>query len=303
MAGCSTVDAGQPGIRLTPLPDAPRSLGALQVDAAYEIESARPTVGGFSALLRSGERLYLLSDRGRLFRADIVDEKGVLTDLVDWVEATLPSRHGELDSESLAGLPGGRIVVGTESGQGLLTYRWDENGLAELRETWPDPLPDAPPNKSIESLASLPDESLLAISEGQHVGGNRVVAARVTRDAVTPCLYETAEGFEPTGADRVGNLLFVVERQLSFLGGFETRVATVDLPAEWTPGTVLKSREIARFGGADTVAENYEGISASQEAGGGYRLLLVSDDNFTSLQRSLLLDLVWRPDGKVARAP
>ena len=169
--------------------------------------------------------------------------------------------------------------------------------------TWPDPLPGAPRNKSIEALASLPDGSLLAISEGQHVGTNRVVAARVTRDAVTPCLYETAEGFEPTGADRVGNLLFVVERRLSFLGGFETRVATVDLPAVWTPGTVLKSREIARFGGADPVAENYEGIAASQEAGGGYRLLLVSDDNFTSLQRSLLLDLVWRPDGKVARAP
>ena len=44
--------------------------------------------------------------------------------------------------------------------------------------------------------------------------------------------------------------------------------------------------------------DNFEGVDAVPLAGGGIRFYLVSDDNFSSSQRTLLLAFDWRPKPK-----
>ena len=43
------------------------------------------------------------------------------------------------------------------------------------------------------------------------------------------------------------------------------------------------------------LGENYEALTAWRDDAGAYRLLLVSDDNFSGLQSTRLLELRWRP--------
>lgn len=46
---------------------------------------------------------------------------------------------------------------------------------------------------------------------------------------------------------------------------------------------------------APLTADNFEGVAALPRPDGSLRLYLLSDDNFSSLQRTLLLAFDWRP--------
>jgi hypothetical protein len=58
-------------------------------------------------------------------------------------------------------------------------------------------------------------------------------------------------------------------------------------------GTVLAGRELATLSGL-SLGENHEALAVRRGEDGAYRLLVVSDDNFHPLQRTLLLELRWR---------
>ncbi len=56
------------------------------------------------------------------------------------------------------------------------------------------------------------------------------------------------------------------------------------------------SGEIARMDMARPMTiDNFEGVDFAPRADGGYRVYLLSDDNFQSSQRTLLLAFDWRP--------
>ena len=57
---------------------------------------------------------------------------------------------------------------------------------------------------------------------------------------------------------------------------------------------VPQGRELATISGG--VGENYEALAVRPATDGdGFELILVWDDNFSPLQRTLLLELRWRP--------
>jgi hypothetical protein len=78
----------------------------------------------------------------------------------------------------------------------------------------------------------------------------------------------------------------VLERSFSALGGFGSRLRLIDGETV-IPGARLVGREIARFR-APLVVDNFEGL-AVVEVAGRTLLFIVSDDNFNSFQRNLLL--------------
>ena len=43
------------------------------------------------------------------------------------------------------------------------------------------------------------------------------------------------------------------------------------------------------------LGENYEGLAARAESDGSIAMLIVADNNFSSFQRTQLLELRWRP--------
>ena len=80
--------------------------------------------------------------------------------------------------------------------------------------------------------------------------------------------------------------LYLLERDFEWLGGFRTRVRRFELgPDGFGAETTLLE---TRFGELD----NMEGIAVWQDPQGRNRVLLVSDDNFFPLQRTMLAEYI-----------
>jgi hypothetical protein len=142
-------------------------------------------------------------------------------------------------------------------------------------------------NLGIEALVALDDGALLAIAEGVRTPSGELAAWLIEGDQVAPLAYVPAAGFAPTGADRLGDTVYVVERRLSLLGGLTARVVALDA-AQVRPGARLVGRELGILR-PPAISENFEAIAVRRAPDGGVLLYLLSDDNFTALLRSLLL--------------
>ena len=89
-----------------------------------------------------------------------------------------------------------------------------------------------------------------------------------------------------TGADRMGAELFSVHRFYAPAVGTQVSVARGKL----TPDGVPETTELVRLQRPFTV-DNFEGIAVQERGDGTARVFVVSDDNFSADQRTLLLVL------------
>lgn len=283
---CTWQDAG--AVELRPV------AAALPVSAAHprfalagvwELRSPDPSFGGFSGLLLRGDALLLLSDRSTLWRAPLATPAGPPA-ADGWQKCVLEGSTGPVDSEGLAAAADGTLVISAEDGTGL--YRIDPGGgrLAPLFAALPAWLRPQQPNLGIEALTDLTGGGLLGLTEGLQAGPGAVRAARFTGGDAVPLRYPVSDGFVPVGADRAGSRVYVLERRFAFFAGFAARlVELARIPAR--PDAALVTRELLRLQ-APFPVDNFEGLATSPD---GRRLFLVSDDNFSPLQRTLLVIL------------
>jgi hypothetical protein len=294
---CARQPVPRPEIRADPVELGGASrVGELRLLGAWTLTATTPEFGGISAAVPEGDRLWLLSDRCRLFeltwRQPPPDRPAKLPILAQRELAHADGRP--LDSEAMLLLPGGGLVVADEGCGCLVSFA---AGAAR---------PSGPPrpvaglgggggelNQGIEALAGLPDGALLAIGEAEDGGADRHRAVTMSgRDARTR-YYRAAPGFRPTDAAVSGPYLFVLERRVSLLGGWQSRL--VALPRERLDSEdSLAGRELAILSGP-RIGENHEALAVLRDGGAGYRFLIVADDNFSPLQRTLLVALDWQP--------
>ena len=279
-------DAGTAGARL----------GPLRLEAAFVLGSADPRFGGLSGLWLApdGTAMIAASDRGTLWQVGLMhDADGRLAGFADWRPLEPgrapgdPSGRFDRDAEALAPLGPEALVIAYEGPNQLRRLAL---GALEARATALPILPGLEPsNAGIEALAPLADGALLALAEGQFTAQGDLAAWQVEGERALPLSYAASDGFAPTGADRLDDIVFVVERRFSLLGGFATRV--VALPAaEVRPGARLIPRPLAVLR-PPLVGENFEAIAARRAPDGRVLLYLLADDNFIALQRTLLLQL------------
>jgi hypothetical protein len=81
--------------------------------------------------------------------------------------------------------------------------------------------------------------------------------------------------------------LLILERKFSWLGGIGIRIRRIAL-AQIAPGALVDGPAIFTADLADEI-DNMEGIDAHVTAEGDTVLTMISDDNFSLLQRNLLL--------------
>ena len=266
-------------------------LGRLAFETGFVLGARDPRFGGLSGLWLApdGSRLIAASDRGTLWSAALDHAPdGRLLALRGW-QAIEPGRgEPSRDAEALASDGAAGLVIAYES-----THRLDRLSLDDL--TAPPralPLPPAlerPTNAGIEALVDLPDGALLALAEGVFDPSGDLAAWRIEGGRVEPLSYAASDGYVPTGADRLDDVIYVVERRFSLLGGFATRI--VSLPtAAVAPDARLVGRSLAELA-PPLIGENFEAIAARRGPGGQVLLYLLSDDNFTVLQRTVLLQL------------
>jgi hypothetical protein len=271
----------------------PFEVGRLRFEAGFVLTSSDAGFGGLSglAITADGSLLRAVSDEGRLWTAALQhDADGRLRGLVDWQVIDLaalgnsPKEAGG-DAEALASDGAGGLVIAYEGAHRL--RRIDLDDLSAPPVALPMPSGLAPSNEGIEGLTALPDGGVLALTEGIRDGAGDLAAWRIGPDRIDRLGYVPVDGFVPTGADRLDDRIFVVERRFSLLGGFASRVAVLPVDA-LASGARLRGEELGRLG-PTTISENFEGIAVRRAPDGRTLLYLVSDDNFLALQQTLLL--------------
>lgn len=310
LAGCASselVRGAVVALRANPLeiPAEDRVHGEIEVLGGLELRGGGG-MGGLSAVLLEPDlRLTALTDRALVLTGQLVlDAQGRPVDFIDAAlgplgdEAGRPLQPGNSgDAEAMARLPDGRIVVAFERRHRLRAYR---SGLGGPGVALSDPpgIERQPSNQGIEAMTTLPDGRLFAISEGLVRGRGWEMRVWVGGEAGWTGMWKrTVETFAVADATALpdGSVL-VLERSFSALEWFRARLTVISAAdiAAAREGTVLQGREIARFADG-TLVENYEAVAALPQPDGSFRILLLSDDNFSLLQRSLLLWLAWRP--------
>jgi hypothetical protein len=150
-----------------------------------------------------------------------------------------------------------------------------------------------PNNKGIEALVVVPKGlplagTLIAISErGLDTQGN-ITAFLIGGKTLGLFSIRRTENFDVSDAVLLpsGGLL-LLERKFSWLGGIGIRIRRIAL-ASIAPGAVIDGPSIFEADLGHEI-DNMEGIDVHVTPEGDTVLTLVSDDNFSMIQRNLLL--------------
>ena len=203
--------------------------------------------------------------------------------------------RGWFDTEAIA-LDGSLAYVGLERVNQVLRFDFAKGFTRARGEVVP--LPPAarklPFNKGLEALVMVPKGfalagTLIAISErGLDAQGN--ILALPDRRQDTRASSASAAPTISTSATRCccrPAICLLLERKFSWLGGIGIRIRRIPL-ASVAPGAVIDGPSIFNADLGNEI-DNMEGIDAHVTPEGETVLTLVSDDNFSMIQRNLLL--------------
>jgi hypothetical protein len=270
-------------------------VGALAWRGGLWLDSPDKRFGGWSDLWidPANRRLVAISDRGWTLDAAIAFD-GHLQGLRNARLGRLTGPDGKAllradsDAEGLARLPDGGFAVSFEQRPRILVYPAAEPPFSRPPRAIAAPnLGDTPRNGGMEALACLPGGALLAlVEEGREADLHRGFVETPTGWAKLN--YRAAANFAPVGLCVLDDgSSIVLERSFSvFFGGFGARLVRVAAGA-WVAGAVVEGMELARLR-PPLLVDNYEGIAATRGSGGETLLWLIADDNYMSLQRTLL---------------
>jgi hypothetical protein len=277
--------------------------GALDFRGGLSLESPTKEFGGISAIrvAADGQNFLSLTDKGNWLRGRIVYRGTVPIAIRDAEMAPilgpdrLPlKRRGWYDTESLAE-DGGTLYVGIERVQRIVRFDYGRDGL--LARGIPIPVPPAfrtlPSNGSLECLVMPPQGgplagTLIAISEqGLDARGNHLSFLIGGGNDGTFAL-KRADDFDVSDCARTPNgKLLVLERRFSWTSGFAMRIRSVPLTSIKPGATVDGPALITADMGSEI--DNMEGLSVHRAPDGALVLTLISDDNFSPLERTVLL--------------
>ncbi|MEO1043209.1 MAG: esterase-like activity of phytase family protein [Pseudomonadota bacterium] len=292
----------QSAVTVTPMPlPGPEAtgLGCLTMTSAHSL-SGDSTFGGFSGMVLDQEtgNLLLLADNGRIRELNLsLTESGEVTgvtggashSILDESGRALAKRNG--DTEALTPWRGGYLVTRERVHDALLIER--QGGDFVITETIADLSGGAAlsNNGGYEAAAAIGNDQAIFISEGTLRSGEAMITFFDGAGLIDRGLYQPADDFAVTDifADELGGRLFAVERAFSPSLGPRTRLTVAPLESAMDDNTAtLVPAEL----GSLTLAEgtdNMEGLAYYRSSDGGENLMIISDDNFNSIQRTVLM--------------
>ncbi len=284
-------------------PDKAR-FGALEFRGGLEHTANHRDFGGVSAIrvAADGAKFVALTDKGNWFTGRIVyDAQGRPSGIADAVIApmlgpdgrTLASR-GWYDTESIAE-DGGTLYVGIERVNRIVRFDFGRAGV--LARGSPIPVPPGistlPNNKGLEAMVVVPAGlplagTLIALSErGLDPNGN-LKAFLIGGPSPGEFAIKRKDDFDISDCALLpsGDLL-LLERKFSWWAGVAMRIRRIPLAAI-APGALVDGGELISADMSYQI-DNMEGVSVHRTPAGDLILTLVSDDNFSAVQRTILL--------------
>ncbi|MDB5652613.1 MAG: hypothetical protein JWQ94_226 [Tardiphaga sp.] len=291
--------------------------GALRYRSGLILTSKYRDFGGLSGLRvdARGEGFIAIRDKGNWFTGKIAYSGSAMTGLTDVESAPMLGADGRpitargwYDSESIA-VDGPTVYVGLERVHQILKFDFGRDGVRARGEVLPQPpgMRQLPSNGGLESLllgrkGMALAGTLVAISErGLDPAGN-IKAWLIGGKAPELFSVRRTDSYDISDAAQLlsGDLL-LLERKFSLLGGAGIRIRRIAL-ASVVPGATVDGPSIFD---ADLGYEidNFEGIDIHVTEDGDTVLTLISDDNFSMLQRTLLMQFTLVEEGVLPLAP
>jgi hypothetical protein len=281
-----------------------KNFGALTLLGAFHLQSKDKRFGGLSGLtIGKDGKLYAVSDRGYWLSARMVTgQNGALMNLIDWQIAPIlttakkPVSGRERDAEALAQSLDGSFLIGFEGAHRIWRYSAPPNTFVSTPVAIPIPsaIARAPGNGGIEGVTTLPGGRILTLTEQFANSDGSLKGWLLDADQAAELSYVPAEGFRVTDCAALDNGdVLVLERRYVPFGILSARVTRVNAK-NIQPGAKLVGRELLKLE-QPLAVENFEGIAVKQTSAGTI-LFLVSDDNFSSFQQTLLLQFLLPND-------
>jgi hypothetical protein len=255
--------------------------------------------GGLSGIdVGDDGRFAMHSDSGELFRGRIVlNRRRRLVGLADATAAHITDEQGralgsksEGDAEDITFLPNGGYALSFEQDHRIVAYA----GAGPARRL---AIPDAALSRRNESLEALTVWRDPATAEDRLVVGAEDGRAWICdmegRDCsqfLDPARDTPEPDYKLTSLDALpdGRGMIATYRSFDILRGMRAIIAWVQ------PGAPRQVTPLASLAPPLNV-DNFEGVAAVKNPDGSVRLYIVSDDNFSSIQRTLMLAFDWRP--------
>jgi len=283
--------------------------GELNVSGAWEISATHPFFGGFSALVEvanpEGETGLLAgSDRGWSLDIPIIggEPKANAARFVNFTrrrDSFIPM----VDMEAMAHDPATGTLWSAYEGYNVIQRDRVDGSTAHRA---PPEMRGWSANSGPEAMVRLGDGSFIILAEGpDNTGGPGRPGLLFAGDPIedeAPIEFHlaTPPGYSPVDAAALpdGSVLILLRRvQINVPADFDAAILRAD-PRDIEPGGVWSGEVIANLDGP-IYGENFEGIAfvgdrntEGSDAGSG-AIYIISDDNLSMFQRSLLVRLDW----------
>jgi hypothetical protein len=280
-----------------------RRFGHVEFRGGLELTSPSKEFGGLSALKMEadGQRFVALTDKANWFTGRIVYEGIRPVAIADAVMAPVLAANGRplaargwYDTEALAA-DRGTFYVGIERVNRIVKLDFGRYGVqARARPiATPADMRSLPYNRGIEGLAFVP--------KGPHLSGTLIAFSERGLDRAGNIRAFLIGGPTPGGftVRRTDNFdisdcallpsgdMLLLERRFSWTSGVALRLRRIAL-SSIAPGALVDGR-ILLFADLGYQIDNMEALGVHQTAQGETVLTLLSDDNFSAVQRTLLL--------------
>lgn len=266
-------------------------IGQMRYAGGWVLTSNSEAFGGFSGLVIQPEQKHLIaiSDKGDWLETEFDAHAGSI--------AELGSMQPYFDDPDLAKVDrDSESVISWDSGLAVsFEFNHRVEWIAKPGEVG-KPLPAAQHadfsawggNSGTEAMVRLSNGDLLLFSErGKNVAGElRAILANET--SASPLAFKPPHNFAPTDAALLpdGDVL-VLLRRFSLVDGVAAKIVRIDQSSIKVGGTIVGA-ELLHLPPRLTV-DNMEGLDIVQLNDETVRLIMISDDNFLPVQRTLLL--------------
>jgi hypothetical protein len=277
--------------------------GSLEFRGGLILRSKARGFGGISALRMEadGSRFLAVTDNGAWLRGRIVYEGDRPAGIADAEMAPLLGADGKplaargwFDTESIAEMDG-KLYVGIERVEQIVRFDYAKDGLKARGQPIEVPVDfkSFKFNKSLECLASPPKGSplagkLIVVTEESLDQAGNLRSFIFYPDHVERFTVNRSDDFDVSDCTVLppGDLL-LLERRYSRAKGVAIRIRRVPLKSiddgRLVDGKVLITADMGYQ------IDNMEGLGLHRDAQGRTVLTLISDDNFSMFQRTLLL--------------
>lgn len=282
----------------------------VSIVSAFELSSPNSHFGSYSALaLLPNNMLFTASDQGAYLRfstAKLLRAK--------------QQEEGEIPSPKFARLAGeeetDKTLVDIEAitadhGRGLLWFAYEGTNVIERRRSdlngakrvEPAAISDFSSNSGPEAMVRLKNGRFILLSEGHDSSVPTHPAVYFDSDPVggavgVPFLFQPIPEYRPVDMAQLpdGRVLILHRRVIpGFIPSLASKIMIAD-PAEIAAGQTWYGKELAAIASPNP-SDNYEGIAVYMRKDGAIGIWLITDDNQSRFQRTLLLNLRWEvPD-------